>query len=204
MSEGRVVILNGTSSAGKTTIGHAFRESQSDPWLLTGVDLFQSQMSPRWFVHLVDGQPTGAPGWRIAWDGDRLASVTLGPVAQQVMAAMYEAVAALARSGVHVIVDDVLHDAGRRRSMVAALRQRDVYIVAVRCPLDVAEQRERDRGDRRPGGARLFFERAHVEMEYDLEIDSSQVPAPEAAQLIADRLAAGPPGAFARMAVRLT
>ena len=36
---GRVIILNGGSSAGKTTLGRALQSAIPGPWLLLGIDL---------------------------------------------------------------------------------------------------------------------------------------------------------------------
>jgi chloramphenicol 3-O phosphotransferase len=37
---GRVLILNGGSSAGKTTLGRKLQSMLTGPWLLLGIDLF--------------------------------------------------------------------------------------------------------------------------------------------------------------------
>jgi chloramphenicol 3-O-phosphotransferase len=47
----KVVILNGTSSSGKTTIATAFRDQRAavgDFWLLTGIDDFLSKIPYAW------------------------------------------------------------------------------------------------------------------------------------------------------------
>ena len=51
--------------------------------------------------------------------------------------------------------------------------------MAVRCPLEVAVQRERDRGDRHIGLVRQQFDLVHAGRTYDCEIDTSTLD-PEA------------------------
>ena len=49
---GRVVILNGASSAGKTTLAEHFRRaraSDGDCWLLIGIDDFLPKLPDEWF-----------------------------------------------------------------------------------------------------------------------------------------------------------
>lgn len=50
----------------------------------------------------------------------------------------------------------------------------DVFLVNLRCPLDVLEQREIERGDRPIGDAKRDFETIHSFGACDLEIDSTK------------------------------
>ena len=112
---GRVVALNGTSSAGKTTIATAFRDRRAavgDFWLLIGIDDVLSKLPAEWLdlglpsgrgEHAVDGlwfeaTPTG-PALRI------------GRLCRQLLRIYRSTVAAAAHAGLNVIVDDVVIDA---------------------------------------------------------------------------------------------
>ena len=44
--DGRVIILNGGSSAGKTTLARALQSALPGPWLLLGIDLFIWTLRP--------------------------------------------------------------------------------------------------------------------------------------------------------------
>jgi chloramphenicol 3-O phosphotransferase len=67
-------------------------------------------------------------------------------------------------------------------------------------PPEVAEERERDRGDRALGGARVFADAVHRHGVYDLEVDSSILSPAESAAAIEAALASGAAGnAFARL-----
>jgi chloramphenicol 3-O phosphotransferase len=90
---------------------------------------------------------------------------------------MRHAIAALARHGNDLIVDDVM--LGRdQMEYVEALAGLTVHWVGVFAPLKVLEARERQRSDRMIGLSRWQFDRVHRGMRYDLEIDSS-VASPE-------------------------
>jgi chloramphenicol 3-O-phosphotransferase len=78
----------------------------------------------------------------------------------------------------------------------------------VRCPLAVAEQRERARGDRAPGGARVFHGLVHALVaahgRYDLELDTAACSPEAGAARILEVLASGPAGtAFRELRQRL-
>jgi chloramphenicol 3-O-phosphotransferase len=51
---GRVVILNGGSSAGKTTLGRSLQSALPDTWLLLGIDLLIWTLPPR-MINDADG-----------------------------------------------------------------------------------------------------------------------------------------------------
>jgi chloramphenicol 3-O phosphotransferase len=51
MSAGRVILLHGTSSSGKTTIARAVQRRSDEPWLRLRIDVFWSAVHERWFEH---------------------------------------------------------------------------------------------------------------------------------------------------------
>jgi chloramphenicol 3-O phosphotransferase len=196
MPPGQVIVLNGTSSAGKSTLAAAIQARAEVPYLRTGVDDFLGRLPERFVREPVDG-------WSVAVRDGRLAELpTIGPRGLELFNAHYRAVAAYAAAGGHVIVDDVLYDRRVLDLAVAALHRLPVLFVGIRCPAEVAEARELARGDRLPGGARLF-EAAHAHAAYDLELDTAALTPEECADAI---LAALPPPddhAFARLHPRL-
>ena len=102
----------------------------------------------------------------------------------------------------------MIYDARVLRAAVHALAALPVLFVGVRCPLAVAEQRERARGDRAPGGARVFHGLVHALVathgRYDLEIDTSTCSPEEGAARIQEALATGTVGtAFRELRQRL-
>jgi chloramphenicol 3-O-phosphotransferase len=45
---GQIIFLNGTSSAGKTTLAHAIQEESQQPYLLAGIDSFFAMVPEKW------------------------------------------------------------------------------------------------------------------------------------------------------------
>jgi len=64
------------------------------------------------------------------------------------------AFAGLASAGNNLIIDDVIHHPDILRTVVQALQGMPVLFVGIRLPLDVAERREQERGNRVRGGTR--------------------------------------------------
>lgn len=127
---------------------------------------------------------------------------------------LYKAIAAHSRLGVNVVVDAVHHDSystprGILRTSARQLDGLPVLFVGVRCPVEVALERRRATWGgigyqpsavvEDPVG--LWHAAVHDPGTYDLEVDTSVLRPEECADLIAGRLADGPPpSAFARLA----
>ena len=113
--------------------------------------------------------------------------IVCGPAVDRLLAGMRASIAALARCGNNIIVDDVLvdEDGSAYRLALAGL---DVLWVGVMAPLDVIEARERQRGDRDIGLARWQFVRVHRNIPYDLTVDAARSTPAEIAGQILSRL----------------
>jgi chloramphenicol 3-O-phosphotransferase len=48
---GRVVLLHGTASSGKTTVAPALQALSEEPWLRLGIDAFWTAIDERWMEH---------------------------------------------------------------------------------------------------------------------------------------------------------
>jgi chloramphenicol 3-O phosphotransferase len=206
MTLGNIILLNGTSSSGKTTIARALQDVMERPYLHTGLDQLVIQHLPKGTVVYSDGvQPAAADGWLAVFGDDALNEVRIGPVGYRWIAGMYHAVAALAQEGLDVILDDVIYDRRVLKMAVEALPAETVFFVGIRCPLEVAERREQARGDRARGGARAFYHLVHAHGIYDLEVDSAQYSPFECAMQIKEGLRARPKSsAFSRLSALLS
>jgi chloramphenicol 3-O phosphotransferase len=110
---------------------------------------------------------------------------------------MLAAVAACARVGNDMLVDDVFVDRtwlDGWRSELAGLRW---LLVAVVAPLGALEERERTRGNRVRGEARAQVDVIHRNIAYDLTVDTERVSPEECARAILAELPTGqtPPNA---------
>ncbi|MBA3946170.1 MAG: hypothetical protein H0X37_16600 [Herpetosiphonaceae bacterium] len=122
-----------------------------------------------------------------------LTDVRIGPAGLKLLAGMYRSIAALAAAGIDVIVDNVIHDRRELKAVVAALADSRVLFVGLKLPQAVTEQRERDRGDRGPGGALAFYDLVHAHAIYDLELDTALASPLECAEQIKQAVQHGPP-----------
>src|SRR5436189_112747 len=96
---GRVVLLHGASSSGKTTIARAVQRLSDEPWVRLGIDAFWNAIDERWMEH----GPRASEGF--LWRED--ATIVPGPVGQGLAAGMRAALAAFARANNDLLVDDV-------------------------------------------------------------------------------------------------
>jgi len=187
---GRVVVLNGTSSAGKSSLARRFRSAEGRAgrcWLLIGMDDFNDRLPFPWMragdhdgAHSEDGVqfvPTA--------DGTILRTGELG---RRWYAAYRRTVAACARAGLDVLVDDVVYDEAAALDWQDALAGIDVTWVAVHVDVDVAEARERARGDRLAGLARGMAGTVHAHVRYDIELDATSASSDELAEQLAAAL----------------
>ena len=174
MSKGKIIILNGTSSSGKTTIAQSLQEIMEQSYLHTGIDQFLIERLPKKLIEYSDGvTPSKAEGWLATFHDDIFTKITIGALGYQWIEGMYRAIAELAKFGLNVIIDDVIYDRQVLEMAVNTLPSEQVYFVGVRCPLEITEQRERERGNRAKGGAKTFHNLVHAHGLYDLEVDSS-------------------------------
>jgi chloramphenicol 3-O phosphotransferase len=116
------------------------------------------------------------------------------------MSGMHHAITALSKTGNHVLADHVLVEPQWVQECAELFCELPAYLIGIRCPLDVLEQREKSRKDRTLGQARAQFELAHAHGIYDLEVDTSLLSVSECALQIKQRIENGaPPTAFKRI-----
>lgn len=173
----QVIVLNGGSSSGKSGIVRCLQAELPDPWLAAAIDTFVDALPP--------SLRTTEAGITFAADG----GVAVGEEFKRLEAAWRAGVAATARAGAKVIVDEVfLGGPASQEPWREALTGLDVLWVGVRCEGTAAEAREVARGDRPRGMAAAQAERAHLGVEYDVEVDTTHTEALACARTIAAHL----------------
>lgn len=148
-NQNKIIILNGTSSSGKTTLAKELQQTLEEDYLYMGIDLFV-QMLPEDFFIISDGNnPPSAEGmlWIIDEESQRLMEMRLGPKAVQFKKSMYRAAKAIASTGFNIIIDDVILDE-RVLKIISKMMADDAYFIGVRCPKKEAIRREEERGNR--------------------------------------------------------
>jgi len=168
-----VVLLNGTSSSGKSSIAKELLATLDGAWYHLAIDQFHRIRS------------------RKDWSEDEFL-----PVFQRTVLGFHRAVAGMAAAGNDVVVDHILGERWRLDDCLRVLDGLPVLFVGVRCSLPELERRERQRGNRTIGRAAVQFPLVHEHGVYDVEVDSERHSPDECAVLIRDRLEQDPPSAF--------
>lgn len=210
---GQIVILNGPSRAGKTSIATAIQQTFEGIWMGLGMDL-HIKATPLAYRPGVGLRPQMLKH-TIQTDPDRVQLEVLEDNVPIFYAALYESFAAHARLGLNVVADMYHHDFYRKpRGILSDCARRlnglPVLFVGVFCPTEVIwERREATWGQNRDAvgedvrSAVELSQRAAREHSYDLEVDTSRLSPEECAAVIGNRLSEGPPGsAFGRLASR--
>ncbi|MFB7619031.1 chloramphenicol phosphotransferase CPT [Kitasatospora sp. NPDC056181] len=175
----QVIVLNGGSSSGKSGIVRCLQAVLPDPWLAAAIDSLIEMMPA--------SMQASDLGIEIAADG----AVAVGSTFRELEAAWMAGVAAMARAGARIIVDDVfLGGAESQERWRDVLDGLDVLWVGVRCESVVAAGREIARGDRAPGMAAQQAPIVHRGVVYDLEVDTTHTESLDCARTIAARVAA--------------
>jgi chloramphenicol 3-O phosphotransferase len=171
VKNGMVIFLNGTSSSGKTTIGKELQVRLNDPYMLLTIDNFLNFYPEKYFVPKTPEE-----------------GVVLMKLLSAGISGFHRCIPALAEAGNNLIVDHVLQENSWLHDCVKRWSGLDVLFVGVKCPLEVLEKREAERGDRKSGTSRYQYDRVHSHERYDLELDTSILRVEECADKIIEAL----------------
>ena len=162
MQNGKIILLNGASSSGKTSIATALQKQLKSTYLHVGIDTF-IKMFPNDYVAAEDEEKR-----------------------KRILSAMHACITMLASTGHNLIVDHVIDEPDFMNNIISQLSNFKVTFVGVHCPLEILEMREASRSDRQFGLAKSHFQKVHVDKMYDFEIDTSQSSPKECAHKIID------------------
>ena len=181
---GKLVMLNGVSSAGKTTLALAFRDARAavgEFWFVAGIDDVLSKLPAEWLdLGLAGGAGVHANDGLRFETGPNGVSLRVGPVCRQLFEVYHRTVATAVRSGLNVIVDDVVVDEATRDDWLNVLNDLGPTWVAIRCAVEITDHRERVRGDRPLGMARVQQAGIHRGLPYAFSIDTGTLTPGEA------------------------
>ena len=170
MEKGKIIFLNGVSSAGKSTLVRALHRKLHKPYYCIGMDTFTDVIAP-W---LLSGEFYGE-------DPEKLWT--------QAVSAMHHTIRLYSDLGNNVIVDHVM--IVREKSLqecVNLLHDYPVIFVKVTCPLAELQKREKERGDRTIGTAEWQIPLLHPQDTYDVIVDTCANSPEECAEQIIKRM----------------
>lgn len=163
MEKGIIIVLNGVSSSGKSSLAKELTKLLPDffAFSIDDYDLVIEKMEDR--------------------ENERLI-----PIETEYF--YYKNVAMFSDRGVNLILDQIIHDPLTLKNFQEALNGYPVLLVGVHCPIEVLIQREQSRGDRRTGLAASQIEYVHKNEIYDIEVNTHNQSLSECAKQITDLL----------------
>lgn len=186
----RVILLNGTSSSGKTTLARAIQDESDIPFVYWGIDTLFGSVPPNWGGGR-DGPLSRDGFWydRTGRDarGHPIVVIRYGQAGRHMLHSSCAAAATFAHGGDHLVIDEMLLTPDLLPIWMNALAGLDIQLVCVTCPLSVAEQRELTRGNE-IGLARGHFHAVHDHgYTYDTIVDTTQGTPAELARAVLRR-----------------
>jgi chloramphenicol 3-O phosphotransferase len=164
---GRIILLHGASSSGKSTLSKEIQRVLHEPFLHFASDYLAFGLPQR-------RERKGPFRW---W----------GNVRPRFFDGFQQCIATLAGAGNDLIVDHIIEFVEWRADLARILEGFDVFLVGVHCSLDEIDRRERSRRDRKAGEGRSHIEddRIHTFGPYDCEVDTTnRQPADVAAEVV--------------------
>lgn len=212
---GQIVVINGTSGAGKTTTCAAFARHAEAPYLMFGMDLLAGTLLPARYTMFGSMKEQGYQ------------PTAYGPVCMAALSAMHAMIAAASHTGQNVVVDHLLFvDPPVLQDAVWRMADVPVLFVNLMPSRDVLEKRVTSReiafipppiqeamaaagpeiieafATQLGAATPWFYEHAYANEIYDLELDSSAMTPEEVCARIEARLREGPGTAFERLRER--
>jgi chloramphenicol 3-O phosphotransferase len=176
-----VVVLNGASSSGKTTLARAFQERAPRVFLNFSIDSILSALPPGAIGRIVSGADISDLRY------------------PELVRAFYACVRQLLQLGHDLVIDHAMTAQYHVELLLEATESHDVLLVGLDCPPAIVAMREQERGDRRAGLAELQRPSIHSRLAYDVFLDTSVVSPEDAAEQVVQALPGVRTGAMERM-----
>ncbi|WP_341348547.1 AAA family ATPase [Paenibacillus sp. FSL H3-0469] len=173
MNKGMLLVLNGTSSSGKTSISAEVVKQKEIPFYHVSIDDFFMNYND-FINHKFPDEPVREIDHQVVSDilDDSICSV------------FYSTIKLLAEMGFNVIVDTVFDNDKRFNEFLDHFAGRTTLFVGVLCSREELIRREQARGDRQIGLADAQFDIVYCFDEYDLEVNTEEQTPAECAEAI--------------------
>lgn len=168
MKKGRIIFLNGVTSAGKTSIVEALQERDDIFFYVVANDLFQEMV------------------------GDKYLRQDYWKHLSEVIIMMYHTAKLYSDMGKNVLIDGILVEREEikphYKQLLEILRDNPLDVVEVYCPLDICRQRNIIRGDRYETQSEEQAALMAKDIQYRVKVDTSVHSAGECADMIVREL----------------
>ena len=168
MEKGRIIFLNGVTSAGKTSIVEAIQDRDDVFFHVVANDLFQEMV------------------------GEKFLRENYWKYLSEVIIMMYHTAKLFSDMGKNVLIDGILVEREEIRphyqQLVDILKDNPLDIVEVYCPLDICRKRNMIRGDRYESQSEEQYELMAQNIKYSMRVDTSLYSSTECADMIIKEL----------------
>ena len=164
MEKGRIIFLNGVTSAGKTSIVEALQERDDVFFYVVANDLFQEMV------------------------GEKFLQENYWKYLSEVIIMMYHTAKLYSDMGKNVLIDGILVEREEIKphyqKLQEIMKDNPFDVVEVYCPLDICRERNIARGDRYESQSQEQHELMAKDIKYSLRVDTSLHSPVECAELI--------------------
>lgn len=164
MEKGRIIFLNGVTSAGKTSIVEALQERDDIFFYVVANDLFQEMV------------------------GEKFLQENYWKYLSEVIIMMYHTAKLYSDMGKNVLIDGILVEREEIKPhyqhLLEIMKDNPLDVVEVYCPLDICRERNIARGDRYESQSDEQQELMAKDIEYTLRVDTNLHSAAECAEMI--------------------
>ncbi len=157
-----IILLNGTSSSGKTSIARQLSQELGSSYIYLALD--------QHLECLMQAYQKQYP--KLLNFAGELDSQHFAKLAASWVDSFHDVIEAHLSCGQNLIVDHVLQEAKWKHDLFQDLKPYRSTLIGLFCSLEELERREQLRGDRTSGLARSQFEQIHLDCHYDLVLDT--------------------------------
>lgn len=181
MKHGTIVLLNGTSSSGKTSISVELTNQKEILFHHLSIDDFFNN-----FNEFIDKKfPDFKPAREV--DDHLVAQIIFDPI----LSMYYSTIKLFSEMGLNVIADTVIDNDKRFNECFDAFFDQPTLFIGVMCSREELMRREQKRGDRQIGLASSQFDQVYCFKEYDLEVNTEELNPKECAEKILSFIKSG-------------
>lgn len=180
MNRGKIILLNGASSSGKTTLANALVEILDEPYRTYKIDeyfhWYFTKLSKRFYPQQY---PKNILFEEVVARRDKDEFWNKG------FLGFNYSISGLSSAGLNIIVDTVLETKHVLKQIVDILHEFPVIFVGIHCDLEELERREKERNKKRMEGlAKFQYRNIHRHAIYDFEVNTTHTSAIECAKQI--------------------
>ncbi|KWX69438.1 chemotaxis protein [Paenibacillus riograndensis] len=172
MKQGLIVLLNGTSSSGKTSISMELKNQKEIPFHHLSIDDFFGNYNDFIDNKYPDIEPTR--------EVEDVGQILFDPI----ISVYYATIKLFSEMGLNVIVDTVIDNDKRFNDFLDLFFDYPTLFVGVLCSKEELTRREQIRGDREIGLANSQYDKIYSFNEYDLEVNTGELSPTECAEKI--------------------